>query len=310
MARTSGLIDRSDTLAAARPLIDHLLARCTFPARHTDLACAVSGGADSSALLVLASAAGCRVTAHHVDHGVRDESAAEADVVAELAARVGADFVAHQASVERGSNLEARLRAARFALLPRDVATGHTLDDRAETMLINLLRGAARTGLSPLRSGHRHPIIKLRRTETEQLCAELSIGVVRDPSNDDPAFIRNRVRHELLPLLGDISGRDIAALLDRQANVFEAEDVLLDRLAGEIDVTNAKAVANADPVLARRALRQMITTTWDLGHPPGVAAVDRAYAVACGTATSCDLEGGHRIHRTDQKLRLVPPSLV
>lgn len=286
-------------------MADELLARCTFPPTGTPLACAVSGGADSSALLILAQHAGCQVTAHHVDHGLRAGSANEAKTVAALADRFGARFVGHRAVVAPGSNLEARAREARLGLLPDDVVTGHTLDDRAETVLINLLRGAGRSGLSPFRDRSRCPIVALRRHETEALCDAFDVTPVHDESNDDPAFVRNRVRHELLPLLGDISGRDVAALLDRQADVLGAEDDFLDELAAEIDPTDAKALTVAPAVLARRALRNFITDQWSLDHPPTVGAVDRALDVARGLATSCDLEGGHRVHRTNQKLRLL-----
>ena len=291
---------------AAEQLAADLLLRASFPAAGAPLHCAVSGGADSSALLILASRAGCVVTAHHVDHGLRERSADEANVVARLAGRFGAAFVAHRVEVAAGPNLEARAREARFAVLPEVVATGHTLDDRAETVLINLLRGAARTGLSPLGDHVRHPIIGLRRSETEALCAAFGVAVVEDPTNDDPAFVRNRVRHELLPMMRDISARDVAVLLDRQADVLGEEDAFLDALASEIDATDAKAVAAAPPVLARRALRKFITEGWSRPHPPSVDTVERALEVARGQATSCDLEGGHRIHRTHQKLRLEP----
>ena len=286
------------------------LARCTFPAPGTQLHCAVSGGADSSALLLLAAAAGCQVTAHHVDHGLREGSAAEAGVVAALATRVRADFVSHQSTVAPGSNLEARARQARFGCLPKQIATGHTLDDRAETMCINLMRGAARTGLSPFRDGDRHPIVRLRRSETLALCHAHQVDIVFDPSNNDPAYVRNRVRHELLPLLDAISCRDVAAVLDRQADVLGAEDVFLDSLAAEIDATDAKAVAAAPIVLARRALRLFIMQAWPRDHPPAVESVDRVLAVAQGIATSCEIEGGHRVHRTNQRLRLEYPSVV
>ena len=88
-----------------------LLKRCTFPDKGEHLHCAVSGGADSAALLILACTAGCVVTAHHVDHGLRPGSEAEAQMVSDLAARFGAEFVAHHADVAPGSNLEARARA-------------------------------------------------------------------------------------------------------------------------------------------------------------------------------------------------------
>lgn len=295
-------------MPGTQPLVDQLLAHCTFPSEGQALDCAVSGGVDSSALLILAVAAGCKVTAHHVDHGLRDGSAAEAEVVRELASRFGAGFEAHRADVTPGPNLEARARQARFVLLPAPIATGHTLDDRAETVLINLMRGAARTGLSPMKDQYRHPIVALRRSETEKLCELLDVSVVSDLTNDDPAFVRNRVRHELIPLLNDISRRDVAPLLDRQADLLGAEDAFLDRAAAEIDPTDAKAVAAAPPVLARRSLRAFISREWSRNHPPAVDSVDRALDVARGSAKSCEIEGGHRVHRTNQRLRLEPPS--
>lgn len=297
------------TQASAEPLVDELLRRCTFPVAGTPVDCAVSGGPDSTALLVLACAAGCVVTAHHVDHGLRPSSSCEVRLVADIAERFGATLVAHQVEVGHGPNLEARARKARYAVLPGRVMTGHTLDDRAETVLLNMLRGAASKGMSPMRSTQRHPIRSLRRTETVQLCEALGLRVVDDPSNEDPAYQRNRVRHELLPLMRSIANRDVAAILDRQADVLAAEDELLDTLASELDATDAKAIAAADPALARRALRNWIETEWSVGHPPDAGAVGRAIDVARGDATASDIGLGHRVYRSNQRLRIEPPSL-
>lgn len=294
----------SSVSAAAQALIDDLLTRCSFPSAGSSLHCAVSGGPDSSALVVLGRAAGCQVTAHHVDHGLRQDSAHEADLVADLAARFGAAFVAHTVQVAPGSNLEARARDARYGVLPEVIATGHTLDDRAETIMINTLRGAARRGLSPLTNVQRHPIAGLRRAETHELCAVLNLTVVNDPMNDDARFLRTRVRAELLPLMNELADRDVAPILDRQATMMADEDALLDSLAAELDPTDARAIAQAHPVLARRALRQWIELTWAVGLPPDGSAVERAYDVACGRATASDLGGGHRVHRTNQQLRI------
>ncbi|NBU15911.1 MAG: tRNA(Ile)-lysidine synthetase, partial [Actinobacteria bacterium] len=135
------------------PLVDSLLARCNFPPPGTAADCAVSGGPDSMALLVLAVAHGLDVTAVHVDHSIRPGSARDAGLIAPVAARLGAKFVTRTVTVEPGPNLEARARQARFAALPPGSMTGHTADDQAETVLINLLRGAGTAGLSAMEPG-------------------------------------------------------------------------------------------------------------------------------------------------------------
>ncbi|HWC67966.1 MAG TPA: tRNA lysidine(34) synthetase TilS [Acidimicrobiales bacterium] len=277
-----------------------LLARCSFPPSGTPVTCAVSGGADSLALLVLAVEAGCTVTAVHVDHGLRPGSAQEAAVVAQTAVCYGTHFRAEQAPVASGPNLEARARAARYARLPPDVLTGHTADDQAETVLLNLLRGAGPDGMAGMRPDRR-PLLRLRRAETRALCAAEGLTPIQDPSNDDPTHRRNRVRHELLPLLDHIAGRDVAALIVRQADLFRDDAALLDELAAGLDPTDARVVAAAPPALARRAVRR-----WLLGeHPPDRATVDRVLAVARGEAAACDVGGGRRVRRRHQRLTLL-----
>ncbi|MDQ1424722.1 MAG: tRNA(Ile)-lysidine synthase, partial [Acidimicrobiaceae bacterium] len=205
-----------------------LLARCGFPSGP--LTCAVSGGADSLALLVLATATANPVTAVHVDHGLRPGSGLEADVVRAAAGRFGATFRAARVEVAPGPNLEARARQARFAVLPVGVLTGHTLDDQAETVILNLLRGSGLDGMAAMRS-ESHPLLALRRSETRALCAALGLQPVVDPSNDDPAFLRNRIRHEVLPLLDEVAGRDVAVLLARLAALARDETDFLDTMA-------------------------------------------------------------------------------
>jgi tRNA(Ile)-lysidine synthase len=281
---------------------DTLLPRCTFPPTGSDVTCAVSGGADSLALLVLACAAGLQVTVVHVDHGLRPGSGAEADVVRAAAERFGATFRAERVDVAPGPNLEARARAARYAVLPAGVLTGHTADDQAETVLVNLLRGAGLDGLAAMRR-EGHPLLDLRRSETRALCAGVSLRPVDDPSNADPAHLRNRVRHELLPLLDDVARRDVAAVLARQASVLRDEADLLDMLASALDPTDARALAVAPVALARRALRAWLADP----YPPDAAGVDRVLAVARGDAVACELPGGRRVTRSGQRLRAEPP---
>ncbi|HUQ63315.1 MAG TPA: tRNA lysidine(34) synthetase TilS [Acidimicrobiales bacterium] len=281
-----------------------LLSRCTFPAPDTAVHCAVSGGADSLALLLLASSAGCSVTAIHVDHGLRPGSEIEGDLVRDVAARYGAAFRAERVDLAPGPNLEARARAARFSVLPPGVLTGHTADDQAETVLLNLMRGAGLDGLSGM-SPTGHPILRLRRRETVALCEAEGITPFEDPSNSDPAFRRNRVRAELLPLLDAIAERDVAALLARQAYLLRAEGGLLDELAAELDPTDARALARAPEPLARRALRTWLSAQSE--HPPTASTIGRALAVARGDALATDLGGGRRLARTAGRLRVEPP---
>jgi tRNA(Ile)-lysidine synthase len=295
-------------------MVEGLLARCGFPAPGTGVACAVSGGADSLALLALAVAAGCDATAVHVDHRLRPGSAAEADVVRDAAARLGAGFRSETAPVEPGPNLEARARAARYAALPPGALTGHTADDQAETVLLNLLRGAGLDGLAGM-APDRRPIRRLRRAETRALCAALGLEPVADPSNDDPAFRRNRVRHELVPLLDAIAERDVVAVLARQADAARAEAALLDALAADVDPTDARALAGAPPALARRAVRRWLRDAEGPDgaagpggaerYPPDAAAVERVLAVARGEVVACEVAGGWRVARSQGRLRLV-----
>lgn len=293
----------------AGALVRDLLARCSFPPAEAPVVCAVSGGADSLALMVLAVSAGCQVTAVHVDHGLRQGSADEAQVVAAAAARFGAGFRSETVEVGPGPNLEARARAARYAVLPTDVLTGHTADDQAETVLLHLLRGAGLTGLSALTADRRRPIVGLRRSETVQLCDLLGLDPVIDPSNQDPAFRRNRVRHELLPLASDVAARDLVPLLTRQAHLLAEVDDLLSELAGDIDPTSAKALCTAPPALARVAIRSWLSGAGvGDGYAVDAAAVERVLAVACGDAVGTEVAGGWRVSRSAGRLALTPPS--
>lgn len=283
-----------------------LLERCTFPEGDGEIVVAVSGGADSLALLVLACATGRPVTAIHVDHGLRPGSAGEADVVAAAAAALGAAFRAERVDLEEGPNLEARARAARRAVLPPEACTGHTLDDRAETVLVNLLRGAGATGLGSLRPGPTHPILGLRRAETAALCAAEGLTPVVDASNADPRFWRNRIRHEVLPLLAAIAERDPVPVLARQAELLADDADLIAGLAAEIDPTDARSLAAAPVPLARAAVRAWLRPTAE-GQPPGAAAVERVLAVARGDHVATEIAGGWRVARTGGRLRLIAP---
>lgn len=282
-----------------------LLDRSTFPVAGTRVVCGLSGGADSSAMVALAVLAGCDVAAVHVHHGLRHDADVDAEIAASTAASLGIDFRVARVVVEEGPNLEARARAARRAALGPDALTGHTADDQAETVLLALLRGAGATGLSAIEPGWRHPILALRRSETRQLCTDHGIAVAADSTNDDLRFRRNRVRHELLPLLDGIAERDTVPLLTRTADLLRRDDVFLEELAAACEPTDAEALRHAPRALASRAIRAWLVVE---GYPPDAATVDRVLDVARGRTPGCDVGGGRRVERTGSVLRLCGPA--
>ena len=211
---------------------------------------------------------------------------------------LGASFRALTVHLPEGPNLEARARAARYTALPPGVLTGHTAEDQAETVLLNLLRGAGASGMAAMRPGPQRPLLGLRRHETVGLCEQMGLDLVHDPSNNDPRHLRNRVRHELLPLMDTLARRDLVPVLTRQAGVARDEADLLDELAAAIDPTDARVLAASPPALARRAVRLWLSGE----HPPDLATVERVLAVARGDAVGTDIGGGFRVTRHRQKL--------
>lgn len=268
------------------------------------MACALSGGPDSVALVALAVAAGCRVTAHHVHHGLRASADHDALIAERAAARLQVGFERHDVDVAAGPNLEARARAARYGALPSGVLTGHTADDQAETLILRLLRGAGADGLAAMDPGPTHPILGLRRWETAAHCRALGLETALDPSNVDPAHQRNRIRHELMPALADIARRDVVPLLCRTADLLREDEAYLERLAAELDPTDARALAAAEPALARRAVRNWLGHE---GYPPDAATVERVLEVARGRRIACEIHGGRRVARSAWRLRLELP---
>ena len=233
-----------------------LLEECGPLAGRSVLA-AVSGGGDSQAMLsVLARLApqlGYRLAAHGVDHGLRPEAGAELDKAEALAARLGVTFGRTRLALARGGNLQARAREARYAAL-REVAapdnallaTAHHADDRAETVLLRLLRGAGPRGLAVLAPRAQDVIRPLVRAGKRDVLLHLErhyLDFAEDPSNRDAAFSRVRVRHEVLPLLAQLSPqivRHLNALADALAGTNLPALDGLDRLENEPDLNRAQ----------------------------------------------------------------------
>jgi len=178
----------------------------------------VSGGPDSIALLhcllTLAPTFGLRLHVVHVNHGLRPDAEADQAFVEELARHWSVPLSVERVTIPLtgGQSPEARARAARYAAFRRAarrvraarVALGHTADDQAETVLMRLLQGAGPRGLAgipPIRGPYIRPLIEVRRHQIEAELRCLGIGWREDSTNRDPKFLRNRIRHDLLPFL-------------------------------------------------------------------------------------------------------------
>ena len=232
---------------------------------------AVSGGADSVALLHflvgLAGAWRLRLHVLHVDHQLRPDSKADADFVRALGTRLGVPVDVATVTVDARGSLEAAARVARYAALESSaarvgadrIAVGHTADDQAETVLMRLLEGAGVRGLAgipPVRGRIIRPLIDLHRAALEAELERAALSWVEDPTNRDPKFLRNRIRHELLPLLADSYSPGIASTLTRVSALARDTVAALDR-AAEIELERLGTFGAGDVTLPLGPLRTL-----------------------------------------------------
>jgi len=293
-----------------RPEFQLIQAQCHFPPPGTSVDLAVSGGPDSLGLLLLALDAGLTVRVHHVDHHARPTSSHDANVVATLCAALGVDLVVHDVDVAPGPNFEARARSSRRAVLARGAMTGHTMDDLVETVIVNMLRGAGIDGLSPMVDDPTKPLRDVRRADVHALVAASEFEPVHDETNDSPDFRRNRVRHEVVPLMCDVAERDVVPLIARQAALMHDERRWLDELAlasgARIGDEDCRELRTWPTARLRRWLRAQLRSTddGDGEHPPTADEVERAIAVVRGDVVATELSGGRRLARRGQHLTL------
>ncbi len=288
--------------SADRLNLGQFLSRCTFDPAGTAVRCGVSGGADSLALLILAVESGLNVTAVHVDHGLRAGSNEEASLVEAHATSLGAGFESVVVEIGEGSNLEERARQARLEALGPNALTGHTADDQAETVLLQLMWGAGPNGIGAMQPGPSKPLLGLRRSDTETVCQIAGVQWFQDPSNTDPRFRRNRVRSELLPLMSEIADRDMVPLLVRSAELSRSTSDAVDLLLPEGDPRNSRWLQTLEPSIA--ALKVRTWLSGELGRPISADATERVMAVVQHVRKATELDGGVRLSRSDGRLHL------
>lgn len=290
---------------------------------------AVSGGADSVSLLhalhAIAPKLDVNLTVVHLDHQLRGaESRADAEFVKELAALLGVSFLdgssdVRQRAEQNGLSLEMAAREARYEFFLRmarkvgagTVVTAHTADDQAETVLLKLARGAGRSGLSGIASDIIlndlrvvRPMLNITRDEVISFLEENKFSWREDASNIDLSFLRNRVRHEIIPMLESRLNPAIKDTLLRTAEIFREEDEWIEDQAENIlnecfeqsaDALslNRNSLVNQPLAMRRRVLRRWLVLS---GIPPNILGFDTLIRV---DDALCRKKTGRRIEIGD-----------
>lgn len=292
----------------------------------------VSGGRDSVALLHQLHAAGFReLIVCHLDHALRAASAADARFVEKLAAKLDYTFVLQREDVatlakERKKSLETTAREARlsfFAHVAREhdcprLFLAHHADDQVETLLFNLFRGtgaAGLSGMSPMSTRVidgvtlqiSRPLLGTWREEIDAYVLRHKLAFVEDDSNSDRKFTRNRLRHEIIPVLEQAFGREIRRAIWRSAEILRAEDELFADLLGDIPPELPVPALAAEPIaIQRRRLRAWLKLQGvaDVGFEE----VEAVRGLLKGRTAKANLPRGWHARRRAKRLFLEHPT--
>ncbi|MGA9533009.1 MAG: tRNA lysidine(34) synthetase TilS [Anaerolineales bacterium] len=302
---------------------------------------AVSGGADSLTLAHILIALGYPVQIAHFDHSLRPQSEEDASFVERKAAVWGVPFHLGSATpgdLQGSGSVEAAARQGRYSFLLRvameigssRVAVGHTLDDQAETVLMHFLRGSGPEGLAGMRTSRPlssddptgvlliRPLLALRRGDTAAYCRRHKLEPRQDPSNQNLAFRRNLLRHEILPLL-EQAQPNLPTILSRNAQVMQELADFVGKVVQEAGGDVVRKVERQGIALDRNAfrsiaaaiqgglLRSVLEHMRPDGPQPTFEEVDRLRRQAIsGTPSRQNLAGGLSAEILDDQLRLRP----
>lgn len=231
--------------------------------------CAVSGGADSMALLwamyLLKDKLQIHLSAAHFNHRLRgEESDRDEAFVADFCKGYGIPFVAGSSDVISGpKGLEAAAREARYAFLrrlPGKIATAHTASDNAETVLLHLVRGTGLKGLggvTPVNGNVIRPMLSVTREEVLAFLEEYSVPFVEDSSNAGDDFLRNRLRHHIIPLLKK-ENPSLSQNLSAMALRLRQDEWALDTIAREKYTERVADLLALQPAIRSRILAKFL----------------------------------------------------
>ena len=304
--------------------------RLNLPLADAVIVVAVSGGADSCAILlalhelILAKKLNLKLVVAHLDHGLRQTSRTDSEWVSMLAKKLGYAFVSKRVVLKGKTteNLEQAARKARYEFLfktaqraaSKFVLTAHTLDDQAETVLMRLIRGSAAEGLSgtpSIRTLKPDSPIKLvrplltwaRRSDTEDFCRRHHLAFRVDEMNEDESFSRVRVRKQLLPLMKSFNSRVVealsrtASLLNEDAAALGDEAARLLELAeqnsGKISETKLPSLSVPVLLKAPPAIRRRALREWILRARGDLNRIERVHLV--GVEKLLEGERGGRV---------------
>ena len=294
---------------------------------------AVSGGVDSLVLLdvlvQLAEEEGISLRVVHVDHGVRPDSADDAKYVQRVAEHYGLDCSVRRIKVQRGAGTspEEGLREARYGAFREELessgaarlATGHTADDRVETLLLRLITGAGPRGLGsipPLRRPFVRPLIRVWRKEVDEYARFLPFAPRLDQTNLDTTIPRNRIRHRLLPLLEEEYNPSVKRVLLGEAEMLASLAEIIDELTRGSEEADVSETARGEEIdvegLRSRPLavrREVIAASLRrLGLEPGFDLVEdiRSRLLDIEGSSRLDLGPDHSARRVYNRIVLGP----
>ena len=283
-----------------------------------DLVVALSGGADSAALAYLLVHLGRSFRSVHVNHQLPASAHLEAAARA-VAGSLGADLEAAEIEIPPGASLEGQARTARYrallaSLRPGEtLLTAHTLDDQAETVMMNLLRGsgpAGLAGISPESGTLARPMLAVTRSETRELAALALLPFFDDPSNLDNSLRRNVIRLEVIPELSARFNPRLVEALARTAELIGYDEAHLRAEAGAVPVMREGrslalplgALSAVARPIADRALRRALA----LIRPPhggNSAELEDIWGVVTRARKSVSLAGGLEVAHEGPLLR-------